>query len=164
MDRTEADLSPTDPTAAFSATGAEPSRAVVPVPGSPRRQLPPGSSTRAGGSFWQRLTQRGRQDPSQTDRHDILLSRLSELENRLSETRSAIEGRIGELDQRLTQVWEVEEQLSFLIEIQETLTGLQEHQRELRDGVRSNRRTLNLLVAALMATAVAIAALALPIW
>ena len=93
MDRAKADLSPTDPTAALSAPEAEPTSAVVPIPGSPRRQLPPGSSTRAGSSFWQRLTLRGRQDPAQTDRHDILLSRLGELENRLSETRSAIESR-----------------------------------------------------------------------
>jgi len=164
MDQTEPDVSPTDPTAAFSAAEAEPSRAVVPIPGSPRRQLPAGTSARAGGSFWQRITLRGRQSPSKADRHEILMSRLSELENRLSETQSAIESRISELDQRLTQVWEVEEQLSYLLEIQEILTGLRDHQRELGDRVRSNRRTLNLLVAALLATAVAITALALPGW
>jgi hypothetical protein len=164
MDQTEADVSPTDPTAAFSAAEPEPGRAVVPIPGVPRRQLPPGSPDRAGGSFWQRIALRGRQGLSKADRHEILMSRLSELERRLSESQSAIESRISELDQRLTQVWEVEEQLSFLLEIQQILTGLREHQRELGDRVRSNRRTLNLLVAALLATAVAITALALPGW
>ena len=164
MDQTEADVSPTDPTAPFSAAEAEPSRAVVPIPGSPRRQLPLGGPSRAGGSFWQRITLRGRQDPSKDDRHEILMSRLSDLESRLSESQSAIESRIAQLDQRLTQVWEVEEQLSYLLEIQEILTGLREHQRELGERVRSNRRTLNLLVAALLATAVAITALALPGW
>jgi hypothetical protein len=164
MDQTEADPSPTDPRLASSATEPEPGSAVVPVPGAPRHQLPPDGSSRAGISLWQRIALRGRQGLSKTDRHEILMSRLSELERQLAETRSAVESRITKLDQRLTQVWEVEEQLSYLLEIQEILTGLREHQRELADRVASNRRTLKLLVAALLATAVAIAVLALPGW
>jgi hypothetical protein len=164
MDRIEGDTSPDRPgAAAEDAPSSSPDRAVVPIPGSPRRQLPASGTARPGGSFWQRIGLPGRQSLSKADRHEVLLSRLSELEGRLSESQRAIEDSIAKLDHRLTQVWEVEEQLSYLLEIQQILTGLRDQQRDLGERVRSNRRALNVLAVLLLA-AIAIVAVALDPW
>ena len=164
MDRTKRDTSPDQPsTPAEDATSQGPDRVIVTIPGTPRQQLPPTGPAHPRGSFWQRIGLPGRQGLSKDDRHEVLLSRLSDLEMRLADSQSAIENRLAKLDRRLTQVWEVEEQLSYLLEIQQILTGLRDHQRDLGERIRSNRRALNLF-AALLLTAIAIVAVALYPW
>lgn len=164
MNRSEGDAGPGRPSAPTKdAAPSDPGRAVVAIPGSPRRQLPPTGPARGAGSFWQRIGLPRLQNRSKTDEHEVLLSRLSDLEKRLAETQSAIETRIAKLDRRLAQVWEVEEQLSYLLEIQQILTGLRDQQSELSERVRSNRRLLRLLAALLLA-AVAVVAVSLEPW
>ena len=143
---------------------AEPGGALVTIPGAPRQQLPPTGAERSGGSFWQRIGMPGRQNRSKAEQQEVLLSRLSDLERRLSESQSAIESRITKLDRRLNEVWEVEEQLSYLLEIQHILRALQDHQCDLADKVHSNRRALNLLGVALVVASIAILTMALEPW
>ena len=123
----------------------EPSRAVVPVPGSPATEQP-------RPSFWQRINLRRAKrrliEPAPDDR---VLAGLDAIAEQLAGT----DKRIEQLDQRFTEVWEVEEQLSRLMELREMLVDLR--QRQALTNTRLRRLDNRLLVIAIFAgTAAAI--------
>ena len=123
----------------------EPSRAVVSVPGSAATQQP-------RLSFWQRISLRRvkhRLDEPTPD--DRVLDRLDAIAERLAGT----DRRIEQLDQRFTEVWEVEEQLSRLMELRDMLVDLR--QRQALTSTRLRRLDARLLVITVFAgTAAAI--------
>jgi hypothetical protein len=111
----------------------EPSHAVVPIPGSLRSE-PPRTP------FWKRLSLRGTiaglASPTVSDQ---VLARVDALASQLAGT----EQRIEQLDQRFSEVWEVEEQLSQLMELHEILIEIQERQTRVETRMRSLGRRLS---------------------
>lgn len=122
--------------------GVEPQSAVVPLPGThhqePRR------------SFWKRINLR----PSSASGSQIerVLARLDAIESRATATELSIGNRIQALDNRFTEVWEVEEQLSQLNDLRETLEEVNARQLGLDVQLRAIDRRLK-LVSVLIATA-----------
>jgi hypothetical protein len=104
------------------------------------------------GSFWRRITQRARSSLAAPVGDDRVLARLDALEKSLGES-------IGQLDVRLSQVWEVEEQLSQLMDLQASLSEVRDRQSRLEVRARGIERRLSLLLLALGAGVAALLAL-----
>lgn len=118
--------------------------AVVPLPGTLRQDARP--------SFWKRISLRGRGAEARGDR---VLARLDVLESRLGASEASIGARIQQLDERFSEVWEVEEQLSQMNELRETLEELSTRQLQHGDQLRGLGRKLSLLSVLVAAAAVA---------
>ena len=126
----------------------ESSRAVVPVPGPLRRGAPKPS-------FWQRISLRGGKGGLGTATSaDQVLARLDSLTEKIAES----DQRIEQLDQRFSEVWEVEEQLSLLMEFQDILADVRKQQSGLDERLQSLGRRLSLIT--LFAVTAAVAGLA----
>ncbi len=77
-----------------------------------------------------------------------LLQALVSVEAKLERSHSDLLGRSDQVEQRLTQLWDIEEQLGTLSELQDSLLHVSEQQRRLESAVVSQTRTLRWLVGA----------------
>ena len=112
--------------------------AVVPIPGSLRPE-PPRSS------FWRRIRRPAVFGSGRSVGDERILARLDVIDSRLTATDQSIHNRIQRLDDRFTEVWEVEEQLSQLNELQEIASEVRVSQGELERSLRRITRRLSLL-------------------
>jgi hypothetical protein len=118
--------------------------ALIPVPGTLRTE-----ETRT--PFWRRIRLRGSRsgldEPTASDR---VLARLDAVAAQVA----GAEQRVEQLDQRFSEVWEVEEQLSRLIELHDILLGVQKRQLQVDEHLRTVERRL-VWIAIFAATAAA---------
>jgi hypothetical protein len=77
-----------------------------------------------------------------------LLQALVSVEAKLERSHTDLIGRSDQVEQRLTQLWDIEEQLGTLSELQESLLQVSEQQRRLESAVISQTKTLRWLVGA----------------
>ena len=77
-----------------------------------------------------------------------LLQALVSVEAKLERSHSELVGRSDQVEQRLTQLWDIEEQLGALGELQESLLQVSEQQRRLESAIVSQNKTLRWLVGA----------------
>lgn len=77
-----------------------------------------------------------------------MLQALVSVEAKLERSHTELVGRSDQVEQRLTQLWDIEEQLGTLGELQESLLQVSEQQRRLESAVVSQTRTLRWLVGA----------------
>ena len=75
-----------------------------------------------------------------------LLQSLVSIEAKLERSHVDLSQRSDQVEQRLTQLWDIEEQLGTLVELQESLTHVSEQQRRLATAVESQTGTLRWLV------------------
>jgi hypothetical protein len=75
-----------------------------------------------------------------------LLQSLVSIEAKLERSHVDLTQRSDQVEQRLTQLWDIEEQLGTLNELQEALLHVSEQQRRLASSVESQTRTLRWLV------------------
>jgi hypothetical protein len=75
-----------------------------------------------------------------------LLQSLVSIEAKLERSHVDLTQRSDQVEQRLTQLWDIEEQLGTLTELQESLLHVSEQQRRLASSVESQTRTLRWLV------------------
>ena len=91
-----------------------------------------------------------------------MLQALVSVEAKLERSHTELVGRSDQVEQRLTQLWDIEAQLGTLSELQESLLQVSEQQRRLESAVISQTKTLRWLVGAVFftlgATAFAVAA------
>lgn len=78
-----------------------------------------------------------------------MLQALVSVEAKLERSHVELMGRSDQVEQRLSQLWDIEEQLGALGELQESLLQVSEQQRRLESAIRSQTRTLLWLVGAL---------------
>ena len=109
----------------------------MPVPGTSRKESRP--------SFWRRIGLRAvGGGEGATDR---LLARLDVIETRMTASEESLANRIQLLDERFTEVWEVEEQLSQMNELRETLEQIGARQLHEDERLRGLSRRMSLLSA-----------------
>jgi hypothetical protein len=77
-----------------------------------------------------------------------LLQALVSVEAKLERSHGELVGRSDQVEQRLTQLWDIEEQLGTLSELQESLHLVSEQQRRLELAVVTQTKTLRWLVGA----------------
>ena len=132
--------------------------AIVPIPGSLRQDAP-------RPSLWRRLSLRAaRSSLAAATGDDRLLARLDAIDARLESRSREIAEHVRRLDDRFSEVWEMEDQISRLTELEQTLTDVHQRQGEIDDRLRGVGRRLSLIAfLAATATAAALAALVLPL-
>lgn len=86
-----------------------------------------------------------------------MLQALVSVEAKLERSHIELVGRSDQVEQRLTQLWDIEEQLGTLSELQESLLQVSEQQRRLESAVVSQTRTLRWLVGAVFVSLAAAA-------
>jgi hypothetical protein len=127
--------------------------AVVPVPGTLRQEKRP--------SFWKRISLRG--GAGREVDQERLMARLDVIESRITAAELQLGNRIQRLDDRFTEVWEVEEQLSQMNDLRATLEEIASRQLRLTEQMRSVSGRLTLIpVLVVVAIGVGVAALLLP--
>ncbi len=125
------------------ARSAEPAGSLLPVP----TQVP-----RERTSLWKRFSlKRG----ERRDSTEALSSQISRVEQKLAAIESLVRERTDQLEARLTQFWEIEEQLSHLNDVQVGLGEVRQRQNEILSGVRALGRGV-ILLAIFMAVATAL--------
>jgi len=77
-----------------------------------------------------------------------MLQALVSVEAKLERSHGELVGRSDQVEQRLTQLWDIEEQLGTLSELQGSLLQVSEQQRRLESAVVSQTTTLRWLVGA----------------
>jgi len=77
-----------------------------------------------------------------------MLQALVSVEAKLERSHTELVSRNDAVEQRLTQLWDIEEQLGTLGELQESLLQVSEQQRRLETAVVSQTKTLRWLVGA----------------
>lgn len=75
-----------------------------------------------------------------------MLQALVSVEAKLERSHIELMGRSDQVEQRLTQLWDIEEQLGTLGELQESLLQVSEQQRRLESALVSQNRTLRWLI------------------
>ena len=78
-----------------------------------------------------------------------MLQALVSVEAKLERSHIDLTKRSDQVEQRLTQLWDIEEQLGTLGELQESLLQVSEQQRRLESAVDRQTRTLRWLVGAI---------------
>ena len=94
-----------------------------------------------------------------------MLQALVSVEAKLERSHAELVNRSDTVDQRLTQLWDIEEQLGTLSELQDSLLQVSEQQRRLENAVVSQTKTLRWLVGAVffsLAAAAFVVAAVLP--
>jgi len=81
-----------------------------------------------------------------------MLQALVSVESKLERSHIELVGRADQVEQRLTQLWDIEEQLGALGEVQESLLQVSEQQRRLESAVVSQTQTIRWLVGAVFAS------------
>jgi hypothetical protein len=79
-----------------------------------------------------------------------MLQALVSVESKLERSHTELVGRSDQVEQRLTQLWDIEEQLGTLGELQESLLQVSEQQRRLEATIASQNRTLRWLLGAVL--------------
>jgi hypothetical protein len=79
-----------------------------------------------------------------------MLQALVSVEAKLERSHIDLVGRSDQVEQRLTQLWDIEEQLGTLGELQESLLQISEQQRRLESALVSQNRTLRWLIGAVL--------------
>ncbi len=92
--------------------------------------------------------------PASTDAVDQrivepLLQALVSVEAKLERSHVELVGRSDQVEQRLTQLWDIEEQLGSLGELQESLLRVSEQQRRLEAAISDQTRLMRWLVGAI---------------
>jgi hypothetical protein len=77
-----------------------------------------------------------------------LLQALVSVESKLERRNIDLVGRSEQVEQRLSQLWDIEEQLGVLGELQKSLLQVSKQQRRLESAILSQNRTLRRLVGA----------------
>ncbi len=77
-----------------------------------------------------------------------MLQALVSVEAKLERSHGELMGRSDHVEQRLTQLWDIEEQLGALGELQESLLQVSEQQRRLESAIVGQTRTLRWLIGA----------------
>ena len=77
-----------------------------------------------------------------------MLQALVSVESKLERSHIEMIGRSDQIEQRLTQLWDIEEQLGTLGELQESLLQVSEQQRRLESTIAAQNRSLRWLVGA----------------
>ncbi|MFK7896180.1 MAG: hypothetical protein AB8G23_10110 [Myxococcota bacterium] len=75
-----------------------------------------------------------------------MLQALVSVEAKLERSHSDLTGRSDQVEQRLTQLWDIEEQLGTLGELQESLLQVSEQQRRLENALVAQTRSLRWLI------------------
>jgi len=70
------------------------------------------------------------------------------VESKLERSHLDLMGRSDQVEQRLSQLWDIEEQLGTLTELQESLLQVSEQQRRLERSIVAQNSTLRWLVGA----------------
>ena len=94
-----------------------------------------------------------------------MLQALVSVEAKLERSHAELVNRSDTVDQRLTQLWDIEEQLGTLSELQDSLLQVSEQQRRLESAIVGQTRTLRWLVGAVffsLAVAAFVVAAVLP--
>jgi hypothetical protein len=81
-----------------------------------------------------------------------MLQALVSVESKLERSHIDLLGRSDQIEQRLSQLWDIEEQLGTLGEVQESLLQVSEQQRRLERAIISQATTLRWLVGAVFFT------------
>ncbi len=79
-----------------------------------------------------------------------MLQALVSVESKLERSHVELIGRSDQVEQRLTQLWDIEEQLGALGELQNSLLQISEQQRRLESAFVTQNKTLNWLVGAIL--------------
>lgn len=79
-----------------------------------------------------------------------MLQALVSVEAKLERSHIELVGRSDQVEQRLTQLWDIEEQLGTLGELQESLLQISEQQRHLESALVTQNRTLRWLIGAVL--------------
>jgi hypothetical protein len=75
-----------------------------------------------------------------------MLQALVSVEAKLERSHADLTGRSDQIEQRLTQLWDIEEQLGTLGELQESLLQVSEQQRRLENALVAQTRSLRWLI------------------
>ena len=75
-----------------------------------------------------------------------MLQALVSIEAKLERSHVDLSKRSDQVEQRLTQLWDIEDQLGTLSELQESLLQVSEQQRRLESAIESQTRTLRWLI------------------
>jgi hypothetical protein len=86
-----------------------------------------------------------------------MLQALVSVEAKLERSHVEVMGRSDQVEQRLSQLWDIEEQLGALGELQESLTQVSEQQRRLESAIGSQTRVMRWLVAGIFVSLAAAA-------
>ena len=79
-----------------------------------------------------------------------MLQALVSVESKLERSHIDLLGRSDQIEERLTQLWDIEEQLGALGELQESLLQVSEQQRRLEASLVAQNRTLRWLIATVL--------------
>jgi hypothetical protein len=79
-----------------------------------------------------------------------MLQALVSVESKLERSHIDLVGRSEQVEQRLSQLWDIEEQLGTLAELQESLLRISEQQRRLDSAIVNQNKTLRWLVGAVL--------------
>lgn len=102
-------------------------------------------------------TQRGSAVTPSTDSIETrivepMLQALVSVESKLERSHVELVGRSDQVEQRLTQLWDIEEQLGALGELQDSLLQVAEQQRRLEATIADQNRTLRWVVGAVFSS------------
>jgi hypothetical protein len=86
-----------------------------------------------------------------------MLQALVSVEAKLERSHLELMGRSDQVEQRLSQLWDIEEQLGTLTELQDSLIRVSEQQRRLEAAIHAQTRTARWLVGAVFASLAAAA-------
>jgi hypothetical protein len=86
-----------------------------------------------------------------------MLQALVSVEAKLERSHVELMGRSDQVEHRLTQLWDIEEQLGALGELQESLLQVSEQQRRLESAIHSQTRSMRWLVGTIVVTLMAAA-------
>ena len=81
-----------------------------------------------------------------------MLQALVSVEAKLERSHVDLMGRSDQVEQRLSQLWDIEEQLGTLGELQESLLQVSEQQRRLERAIIDQNKTMRWLVGAVFFT------------
>jgi hypothetical protein len=81
-----------------------------------------------------------------------MLQALVSVESKLERSHVELVGRSDQVEQRLTQLWDIEEQLGALGELQESLLQVSEQQRRLEATIAAQNQTLRWVVGAVFSS------------
>jgi hypothetical protein len=120
------------------------SDATLPIPMGPlRSQLTAPRNESPRPSLWRRFTMRKPASESESSPNaEATAARLGAIELHLEQLNTSLDERLEALNERLSEVWESEEQLSYLADIQEKLDQLKDDQARLSRSVADLRRIL----------------------
>jgi len=79
-----------------------------------------------------------------------MLQALVSVEAKLERSHIELVGRSDQVEQRLTQLWDIEEQLGTLGELQESLLQISDQQRRLESALVRHNQTLRWLIGAVL--------------